>query len=280
MNADVRLAEIVTALEDAGIGCLVMGGHAVRFYGLSRNTSDFDLHVAPDSWEDLPVRLDRAPLFAGKPIAEGPSWRPHVFRRFQIGLLPDGREEWLECWYGNHLLPPFSEVYARREQGGYGGRVLSFLSLPDLMRSKETERAVDWQDIAFLEEFLDARLLAQAESRERPLFESLSAVRSRCGFESALQKGFLADASVVEEALSVTRLSISQAFLLPFAPAARAVAVPTPAIEPVIESRLRIVSPASPLHLTLVEAVRRQYRLAAQAADRADKELSIKPKGG
>jgi hypothetical protein len=45
------------------------------------------------------------------------------------------------------------------------------------------------------------------------------------------------------------------------------VPVPTPAIEPVIESRLRIVLPASQLHLTLVEAVRRQYRLAAQAAD-------------
>jgi hypothetical protein len=54
------------------------------------------------------------------------------------------------------------------------------------------------------------------------------------------------------------------------------VPVPTPVIEPVIESRLRIVRPASPLHLTLVEAVRRQYRLAAQAADRADKEAVIR----
>jgi hypothetical protein len=54
------------------------------------------------------------------------------------------------------------------------------------------------------------------------------------------------------------------------------VPVPTPAIEPVIESRLRIVLPASQLHLTLVEAVRRQYRLAAQAADRADKEAVIR----
>jgi hypothetical protein len=63
---------------------------------------------------------------------------------------------------------------------------------------------------------------------------------------------------------------------LPFAAAAISLPVTTPAIEPVIESRLRIVSPASPLHLTLVEAVRRQYRLAAQAADRADKEAAIK----
>jgi hypothetical protein len=276
MSPDVRLAEIVAALEVAGVRCLVMGGHAVRHYGLSRNTIDFDLHVAPESWENLAARFAGAPLFAGQPMLEGPSWRPHAFRRFQIGRLPDGREEWLECWRGNHLLPPFSELFARREEGLHGGRILPFLALPDLMRSKETERVVDWQDIAILEEFLDARLLAQADSRERPLFDALSAIRSRCGFESALQKGFYSDSSVAEQALHAARLSISQAFLLPFAHAATNVQVPTPAIEPVIESRLRTVSPASPLHLTLVEAVRRQYRLAAQAADRADKEAVIK----
>jgi hypothetical protein len=75
-----------------------------------------------------------------------------------------------------------------------------------------------------------------------------------------------------EQALNAARLSISQAFLLPFASAAMNVTVPTP----VIESRLRIVLPASQLHLTLVEAVRRHYRLAAQAADRADKEAVIR----
>ena len=37
MNPESRFAEIVSALEGAGIPCLVMGGHAVRFYGLSRN---------------------------------------------------------------------------------------------------------------------------------------------------------------------------------------------------------------------------------------------------
>ena len=54
MNPDARLAEIVTALEAVGLSCLVMGGHAVRFYGVDRNTADFDLHLAPDGWDDLP----------------------------------------------------------------------------------------------------------------------------------------------------------------------------------------------------------------------------------
>jgi len=272
VNPESRLAEIVSALEGAGIPCLVMGGHAVRFYGLSRNTIDFDLHLAPDSWAELSSRLAGTPLFAGKPVLEGPSWRPHSFRRFLIGRLADGREEWLEFWCGNHLLPSFSELYARREQGFYGGRILSFLALPDLIKSKETERAVDWQDIAVLEEFLDARMLAETGSGGRTLAEALCRIRSRSGFETALQRGLFSDAHVVELALGAASLAITQAFLIPFTPTVTNLQAPTPAIEPVILSRLRTVVPASPLHLTLVEAVRRQYRLFAQAVDRADKE--------
>ena len=60
MTPDVRLAEVVSQLEGVGVACLVMGGHAVRFYGLSRNTNDFDLHVSPDQWDDLPARLAAA----------------------------------------------------------------------------------------------------------------------------------------------------------------------------------------------------------------------------
>lgn len=275
MNPDARLAEIVAALEGAGVSCLVMGGHAVRYYGLSRNTIDFDLYVAADHWQDLPGQLARIPLFRELPVIEGPSWRPQSFRRFQIGRLVDGREEWLECWRGNHLLAPFEQLYARREQGPHGGRVLSFLSLPDLMRSKETERAVDWQDIAVLEEFLDNRLLAEAESGHRSPHAALSGIRSRSGFESALQKNLFSEAGVVEQALAVASLSITQAFLLPLAPTATNLPMTTPAIEPVLQSRLRTVAPVSALHITLVEAVRRQYRLAAQEADRRDKEAVI-----
>ncbi|MGP0066028.1 MAG: hypothetical protein ACLQGP_20815 [Isosphaeraceae bacterium] len=272
MNPESRLAEIVTALERVSVSCLVMGGHAVRYYGLRRDTIDFDLHLAPDGWDGLSAKLAGTPLFAGLPVHEGPSWRPRAFRRFQIGRLPDGREEWLEFWCGNHLLSPFSELHARREEGVYGGRTLSFLSLPDLIRSKETERAVDWQDIAVLEEFLDIRRLAQADLGKLVLSEVLGGIRSRRGLEAALRGRSLADVLVVERALKGASLAVAQAFLLPFAPTVMDLPATTPAIEPVILSRLRSVAPASPLHLALVEAVRRQYRLAAQAADKADKE--------
>jgi hypothetical protein len=90
---DVRLAEVSSQLEGAGVSCLVMGGHAVRFYGLARYTNDVELHIAPDAWDDLPGRLAGTSLFGGGAPVEGPLWRPGAFRRFQIDTLPDGRAE-------------------------------------------------------------------------------------------------------------------------------------------------------------------------------------------
>lgn len=82
MTPDTRLAEVVSELEAVGISCLVMGGHAVRFYGLARNTNDVDLHVSPQQWSDLADRLARTNLFAGQAVNEGPSWRVFVRRRY------------------------------------------------------------------------------------------------------------------------------------------------------------------------------------------------------
>ena len=274
-----RLAEILDALEGVGVTCLVLGGHAARYYGVERTTSDFDLHLAPDGWPDLPERLVRSPLLAGRPAIEGPSWRPNDFRRFQIGRLPDGREEWLEFWRHNHLLPPFGDLFARREEGSYGGRRISFFSLPDLIRSKETERASDWLDVERLEEILDARLLAGVSSGTIEVAAALAQLRSRTGLQGHLERGHLGDETAVERAMSQARGPITLAYLLPSAP--RATGHSSLArIDAVIVNRLVSVVPGSPLHLALVEAVRRLYKLSCQEADRADKQAILAAQGG
>ena len=129
MTSEERLAEIVSALEGVGISCLVMGGHAVRHYGLARHTDDFVLQISANVWDDLPARLARCGLF---PVGstEGASWRSDSFRRFRLGALADGRDEWLEFWKGNHLLAPFEELAARSEAATYGGRSLNFWPCP------------------------------------------------------------------------------------------------------------------------------------------------------
>lgn len=271
MNAAVRLARIVAQLEGTGIACLVMGGHAVRYYGLERYTNDFDLHLSPEVWADLVERLRRTGLFATQQLQEGPSWRPADFRRFRIGTLPDGREEWLEFWRSNHLLAPFAELRARSETGTYGGSVLHFLSLPDLICSKETERDKDWDDVAILEELHDARLVGKVKSGDLPLSSALGRLRCRRGVEVFAQLGALRDPETVAAALKSTTLAITQSLLVPFAPIAE-LPPPTIPMEPVVLSRLRTARPASPLHFALVEIVRRQHRHVRQAADRAEKE--------
>jgi hypothetical protein len=41
VSATARLLEVVGALTEAGLPFLIMGGHAVRYYGIDRNTFDF-----------------------------------------------------------------------------------------------------------------------------------------------------------------------------------------------------------------------------------------------
>jgi hypothetical protein len=268
-----RLAEVAAALEGVGLPYLVMGGHAVRYYGVDRNTIDFDLHVSLDDWDRLPEVLGRSALFAGRPPVEGPSWRPRVFRRFQIGRLPDGREEWLEFWRANHLLAPFPDLVARSETGAYGGRPLRFLGLGDLIRSKETERASDWQDVALLEEIRDGRNVAAAR-QTGDYTRALAELRSRKGFEALFASDPPPDLVAVRAAVAPGANPITVAFLAPYL-AGEVVPVHFEGvIGEVIAGPVRAAPPSSARHLALVEAVRRLYKQGAIAADRADKEAA------
>lgn len=190
---------------------------------------------------NLEVRL--ASIVTSLESVEGNSWRPHAFRRFLIGRLPDGQEEWLEFWRENHLLAPFSELFCRREVAKYCERDIAFLGLRDLIHSKETERAKDWDDIAYLEEAQDARLQAGFQRGTVELTEALAQIRSRRGFDRYLADGCFGDDKVVRDAIEHTDNPITQAFLLPLVPNA---VVPTPLVtmEPIVDRKLRSVAPA------------------------------------
>jgi hypothetical protein len=249
-----------------------MGGHAVRYYGFVRNTDDFDLHIAPNVWDELTSKLAGSVLFPGGPPVEGDSWRPEAFRRFRMGALADGRDEWLEFWKENHLLAPYSELRGRAESGSYGGRSVTFLGLPDLIRSKETERDKDWRDVAVLEQILDARLLAGVEASRLPLEEALASLRSRAGFENFVQRKMLGNSAAVATALAKSPSPITQAFLIPFAPSASR-CDPVCPLEPILVERLRKTAPASSLHVSVVEIIRRRYILFRKEFDRRNKEI-------
>ncbi|HXD86861.1 MAG TPA: hypothetical protein VN641_10215 [Urbifossiella sp.] len=99
----------------------------------------------------------------------------------------------------------------------------------------------------------------------------MSQLRSRRGFDSYLAENCFADAEAVCVALQCAANPITQAFLLPWTPKAEGAAAAV-AIEQLVERKLRSVEPASTLHRSLVEVVRRQYKVFCQDRDRADKE--------
>lgn len=264
-----RLIEIVSALDEAQIPHLVMGGHAVRYYGFNRETTDYDLHIPVEAGQKLSELLSNTTLFVDTP-AETTTWRGEDFRRFVLGSLPDGKEELLEFWIRNHLLDDFEALYQRREVGTYGERQVSFLSLPDLIRSKETERDSDWDDINILEGILDQRNVALAK-QSGDFVAALATLRSIRGLDAAFHAGLLADSLVAATALRIANNPITYAFLLPFAPDAEQ-EIPSSEILPVLlRENLARVTPCSTRHQLLIEAVRLRYKRAMQAIDLQEK---------
>lgn len=271
MNVVENLVKIVSALAELGIPHLVMGGHAVRYYGFSRETTDHDLCIPPAVGQNLIELLSHTSLFVSAPPAEAPTWRGDDFRRFVLGRLPDGKEELLEFWLRNHLLDDFESLYQRRELGNYGGVKVPFLSLPDLIRSKETERENDWQDISFLEEVLDQRNLAAAKAGASAV-AALSSLRSNRGLELAMSAGLLTDRAKAESALRAAHTPITQAFLIPFAPEVETELPANELLPTPFRQHLRLVDALSARHLALVEAVRLRYKRAKQEIDRKEKD--------
>ena len=271
MNIVEHLNQITSALDELDVPYL-MGGHAVRYYGFRRETTDHDLYIPAEIGRNLSELLSRTALFVSAPPIESVTWRgENEFKRYVIGTLPDGKEELLEFWIHNHLLDDFSELYNRREIGFYGERNISFLSLPDLIRSKETERENDWQDISFLEEILDQRNLNQAKNAEE-IIAAIANLRSMRGLESAIEKGFLKNLNDVETALRTAKNPITRAFLLPFAPNLEAELPNDEMLPSAFRKHLKLVEPSGSRHLALVEAVRLRYKRASQEIDRADKD--------
>lgn len=274
MTADEKLARIVESLATAGIDVLVLGGHAVRYYGIDRNTNDFDLVTALTTPDELSARLPTVDWL--RHARAVPVWRAGDFARFEIGRLPDGREEWLEFWLRNHLLTDFPTLKSRAEIGRYGGASVPFLSLPDLLKSKETERETDWHDIRLLEEVQDARHLAVAARGEAGArLRLLSSLRSRRGMDRAVEQGLLDDREAVAEAIGACHHPVPFAFLAPLDPRAVPGDVAALPADLQVVASLRSVPLASHKHFALIEIVRRNYKRQAMERDRSDKQARL-----
>ena len=268
-----RLSVIISALESVGLRCLVMGGHAVCYYGLQRFTNDFDFALAPDGWDELRGRLARTNLCSDAGPIEGNSWRPGHFRRFRLGAEAEGREEWLEFWLRNHLLAPFPDLYAQRTRGLR--RTSDSIPLTSRPHPEQGNRTSERLGRYFIPRGVPQRAVhALYAAGAIPLSNALAQLRSRRGFDTILVEGGFSDAVAVRVALAQTANPVTQAFLLPWAPEAVA-QPPVIEIEPLVERKIRTITPASPLHRSLVEVVRRQYKVFCQERDMGDKQAIV-----
>ena len=249
-----------------------MGGHAVATTASGATPTTSTCASARPRPASCAAACCRPRGWPGRPRDRrgGPRRSP----RFVVGTLPDGREERLELWLRNHLLDDYAALAARSERAEVDGRPVAYLSLPDLIRSKETEREGDWQDVALLEEILDQRTLAAARRGEVAPSGAAGLIRSRRGFAEARAAGVYADPPALPAAARACRHPVPLAYLAPLLPAsdrASALAAFPALADPPVAEPLAGVPFGGDRHVGLVEVVRRRYRRDAMERDRREK---------
>jgi hypothetical protein len=100
---------------------------------------------------------------------------------------------------------------------------------------------------------------------------ALAHLRSRRGFKRALAESLFDEPSLVAEAFRNSTSAITRAWLLPGMAQESIQLTDSGMIGEILAGPMKQTALGSKLHQALVEAVRRLYKHAAIAADRADK---------
>lgn len=163
----------------------------------------------------------------------------------------------------------------RAEVGLYGGGEVTFLSIADLLKSKETERESDWLDISLLEEIQDARNQAAIGTAPGALQRLLANLRSRRGMDRAIALRVLDDdRDAIVTAVATCAHPATYAFLFPLAQQVHPLGLAVPVDAAPLASLASSVF-GSPKHFALVEICRRAYKRHAMDVDRADKQTKL-----
>jgi hypothetical protein len=135
--------DFLTCLNEAGVDYLIVGGHAVAYYGYVRPTRDMDVWVAV-SPENAQRLVHAVKSFFGAELAGlAKEWfldRENVTR---FGVVPNLIE----------ILPTisgaeFAQAYSRRVTAEIDGQKVHLISLPDLLGNKRASaRPKDLADL-------------------------------------------------------------------------------------------------------------------------------------
>ncbi|MBI3925934.1 MAG: hypothetical protein HY319_10375 [Armatimonadetes bacterium] len=125
----------------------ILGGMAVNFYGLVRGTHDIDLLV-----DDSPENIERVIRAIGRlPDGAALELAPDDLQHYRIVRIND---EITVDLLAEACDVDFDQVAGRLVIDDRLGVPMPFLSVEDLIRSKQTRREKDRQDRTFLEALL------------------------------------------------------------------------------------------------------------------------------
>jgi hypothetical protein len=135
--------ELLSALNSYNVRYLVIGGHAVLFYGHIRSPRDLDILI--DREGDNPSKV----MSALRSIRFSPNFSTHDLTKPKTKIpLPYLDSELLNSAEG----PPFGEVYTRRVVTEEKGILICVVSLQDLLAQKRAlGREKDLLDVEALE---------------------------------------------------------------------------------------------------------------------------------
>lgn len=148
---------ILRLVNEKGIEYLLVGGHAVRFYGVPRETKDLDLWVPTDPVNAAKVSEVLQELGGDRPESTT-SALSHLNRIVRVTLAPiqvaildpiiNQRPDVLETFAGDESLQvefltvqsglDFQQAYAARSTGFLDGIPVSVVSLENLKIIKQT----------------------------------------------------------------------------------------------------------------------------------------------
>ena len=136
--------EFLTCLSEAGVEYLVVGGHAVAYYGYVRPTRDLDIWVAVNQRNAERLVQAVKSFFAGAELPGlSPEWFLDTENVTRFGAVPNLIE----------ILPKvsggeFAMAYARKVTADVDGQQVNLICLDDLIANKQASaRLKDLADV-------------------------------------------------------------------------------------------------------------------------------------
>ena len=176
--------EFIAALNAHDVRYLIAGAHAVAYHGTPRATKDLDVYLDPEEENAKRTLAALAAFFGGAALGYEVADLTDPNMVVQIGVAPV-RIDLLASLDG---IPFFAVAWERRVDAAYGPVPAHYLSLDDLLSTKEAaDRPQDRADIASLrKEGLTIGALAETvgipEHRLRPLINDHLGFRNFAAF--------------------------------------------------------------------------------------------------